>query len=102
MEIIPDDISTNGTQIYAKFGSLNWPLDDNMVRRYCGHLPETDIRAWAMAKKLKGKVLEFQNNISFGKESKLDKRKERIERRKRREAGIVKVTIKFVLEEGYD
>jgi hypothetical protein len=114
MKRIPDDITVDGTTIHVKFGDLNMPMSDEMIKKYNGgHLPKTEIRAKMMVKKLRGKVLEFPNNISFGnRRDKIktlkgwrdgpEKRDERIARRKRRESGLVKVSIDVELEEDYD
>lgn len=102
MKARPTEVKADGLKIYARLGNVNMPLSEDMIKEHCGHLPKTEARAWAMAERLKGKVLEFPDNISFGKPTKWDKRQERIERRKRKERGVVKVTIKFILEDGYD
>lgn len=102
MRIIPNDINADGLKIYAKLGGLNMPLSEDMIKKYCGHLPKTEIRARAMANKLRGRVLEFPENIGFGKETQWDKRQKRVERRKRREANLMKVIIKVEMEEDYD
>lgn len=114
MKRIPDDVTVEGTKIYVKLGGMSMPLSDEMIKKYCGHLPKTEIRAQAMVDRyLKGKVLEFPDNMSFGgQRGKIktlkgwrdgpQKRQERIDRRKRRESDLVKISIDVELEEDYD
>lgn len=102
MRTIPNEVNADGLKIMVKLGGLNMPLSDEMVKKYCGSLPKTEKRAWAMARRLRGKVLEFPNNISFGELSPWDKRDERIARRIRRESDEVKVSLDVELEEEYD
>jgi len=102
MKRIPDDVMVDDTKISVKLGGMSMPLSDEMIKKYCGHLPKSEIRAQAMANRLKGKVLEFSDNISFGQPSKWDKKDERIARRKRRESDLVKISLDVELEEDYD
>lgn len=101
MRTIPTEIKSDGTKILAKIGGLNMPLSEDIIKKHCGHKPKTEMEAKVMARRLKNRVLDFPN-ISLGTESPWDKRQKRIERRKRREANLMKVTIKVEMEEDYD
>lgn len=112
MRTIPEELKADGLKIYAKISNLNMPLSEAMIKKLCGHLPRSEMEAKIMARRLKGRWLEFPN-INLGQQRRKmktltgwrdhpDKRQARIERRERRERGVTKVTIKFILEDGYE
>lgn len=97
MRTIPTEIKSDGTKILAKIGGLNMPLSEDVIKKHCGHKPKTDMEAKVMARRLKGKVLDFPN-INLRTESPWDKRQKRIERRKRRERNVMKVNVGVKLD----
>ena len=110
MRTIPTELKADGTKIFARLGGLNMPLSEETIKKHCGHQPKTEMEAKVMARRLKGIWLEFPN-INTPQQRKIktltgwrdnpDKVQERIEKRKRKERGVVKVTLQVKMESDY-
>lgn len=89
---MPTEIKADGMKIIANLNDFSMPLSEDLIKKHCGHMPKSNAEAWAMARRLRNRVLNFPN-INIGKGTIWDKRQSRIERRKRREAGVMKINI---------
>lgn len=98
MKITPKEVKADGLKLFAEINGMQMPLSDDMMKHYCGHLPKSEMEAKVMARRLKGKRLDFPN-INMGSETKQDKREERIARRKRRERNVMKVNLGVKLDD---